>query len=42
MYNPKVVTGVESWLKEDMSNALIIRSDFTTFRKDRFRVVVRV
>jgi len=42
MYNPNFVTVAESWLKEDMTNALIIRSDFTTFRKGRFRVMMRV
>jgi len=34
-YNPNVVTGTESWLKEDISNAEIFRADFTTFRKGR-------
>jgi hypothetical protein len=34
-YNPDVVIGMESWLKEDTSNAEIFRADFTTFRGDR-------
>ena len=34
-YNPDVVMGTESWLKEDISNAEIFRADFTTFRRDR-------
>ena len=34
MYNPVVVvTGTESWLKEDISK--VFRADFTTFRRDR-------
>ena len=34
-YNPDVVIGTESWLKEDISNVEVSRSDFTTFRRDR-------
>jgi hypothetical protein len=34
-YNPDVVIGMESWLKEDFNNAEIFRADFTTFRRDR-------
>jgi hypothetical protein len=34
-YNPDVVIGMESWLKEDISNAEIFTADFTTFRRDR-------
>jgi len=34
-YNPDVVIGTESWLKEDISNAEVFRADFTTFRRDR-------
>jgi hypothetical protein len=34
-YNPDVVTGMESWLKEDVSNAEVFGADFTTFRRDR-------
>ena len=34
-YNPDVVIGTDSWLKEDTGNAEIFRADFTTFRKDR-------
>jgi hypothetical protein len=33
--NPDVVIGTESWLKEDINNAEVFRSDFTTFRRDR-------
>ena len=32
-HNPNVVTGTESWLKEDISNAEVFRADFTSFRK---------
>jgi len=35
MYNPVVVIGTESWLKEDVSNAEVFRADFTTIRRDR-------
>jgi len=34
MYNPVVVIGTESWLKEDISTAEVFRADFTTFRRD--------
>ena len=34
-YNPDVVIGTESWLKQDISNAEDFRADFTTFRRDR-------
>jgi uncharacterized membrane protein len=30
-----VVTGTESWLKEDISKAEVFRADFITFRRDR-------
>jgi hypothetical protein len=33
-YNPDVVIGKESWLKEDISNVEVFRDDFTTFRLD--------
>jgi hypothetical protein len=33
-YNPDVI-GTESWLREEISNADVFRSDFTTFRRDR-------
>ena len=36
MYNPDVITGTESWLKEDTGNAEVFRVDLTTFRRDRF------
>jgi len=35
MYNPDVVIGTESWLKEDISNTEVFRADYTTFRRDR-------
>jgi hypothetical protein len=35
MYNPVVVIGTESWLKENISIAEVFRADFTTFRRDR-------
>jgi hypothetical protein len=34
-YNPDVVIGTESWLKEDLSNVEVFRADFTIFRTDR-------
>ena len=34
-YNPDVVIGMESWLKEDIGNAEVFRVYFTTFRRDR-------
>jgi len=34
-YNPNVVIGMESWLKEDISSAEVFRADLTTFRRDR-------
>jgi hypothetical protein len=34
-YNPDVVIGTESWLKEDISNTKIFRDVFRTFRKYR-------
>ena len=33
--DPDVVIGTESWLREEISNAEIFRSDYTTFRRDR-------
>jgi len=35
VYNPDVVIGTESWLKEDISNVVSFRTDFTTFGRDR-------
>jgi hypothetical protein len=35
VYNPDVVIGTESWLKEDIGNAEVFRADFTVFRRDR-------
>jgi hypothetical protein len=34
-YNPDVIIGTESWLREEISNAEILRDDYTTFRRDR-------
>jgi hypothetical protein len=41
MYNPDVVIGMESWLKEDISNAEVFRADFTTFRRNRWGFYLR-
>jgi hypothetical protein len=35
-YNPDVVIGTESWLKEYFGNADVFREDFITFRRDRY------
>jgi len=35
MYNPDVIIGTESWLREEMNNAEVFRDDYTTFRRDR-------
>jgi hypothetical protein len=35
IYNPDVILGMESWLKEEISNAEVFRHDYTTFRRDR-------
>jgi hypothetical protein len=34
-YNPHVIIGMESWLKEDISSADVFIADFTTFRRDK-------
>jgi hypothetical protein len=34
-YNPDVVIGTESWLRDEISNAEDFRADYTTFRRDR-------
>ena len=34
-YNPDIIIGTESWLREEIGNTEIFRSDFTTFRRDR-------
>jgi hypothetical protein len=34
-YNPDVIIGMESWLREVISNAEVFRDDYTTFRRDR-------
>jgi hypothetical protein len=31
-YNPDVVIGTESWLKDDIGNSEVFRADFITFR----------
>jgi hypothetical protein len=35
IYNPDVIIGTESWLREEISNAEAFRDDYTTFRGDR-------
>jgi len=35
MYNPDIIIGTESWLREDIGNAELFRADYTTFRRDR-------
>ena len=34
-YNPDIIIGMESWLREEIENTEIFRTDFTTFRRDR-------
>ncbi|PNF40765.1 hypothetical protein B7P43_G17379 [Cryptotermes secundus] len=34
-YNPDVIIGTESWLREEISNAEVFRDEYTTFRRDR-------
>ena len=34
-YNPHVIIGIESWLKEVTGNAEVFSDNFTTFRRDR-------
>jgi hypothetical protein len=34
-YNPDVVIGTKSWLSEEISNAEVFRTDYTTFRRER-------
>jgi hypothetical protein len=34
-YNPDIVIGMESWLKEDINNAEVFRADFTISTRDR-------
>ena len=34
-YNPDVIIGTESWLKGQIENADVFRTDYTTFRRDR-------
>ena len=34
-YNPDIIIGTESWLREEVGNTEIFRTDFTTFRRDR-------
>ena len=33
-YNPDVVTGTGSWIKEDIINAEVFMADFTIYRMD--------
>ena len=34
-YNPDVIIGTESWLREEINSAEVFRDDYTTFRGDR-------
>jgi hypothetical protein len=34
-YNPDIIIGTESWLREEIGKDEIFRADFTTFRRDR-------
>ena len=34
-YNPDIIIGTESWLREDIRDTEIFRAEFTTFRRDR-------
>jgi hypothetical protein len=35
MYNPDIIIGTDSWLREEIGNTEIFRTDFMTFRRDR-------
>ena len=35
-YNPDVIIGTESWLREEINNAEVFRDNYTIFRRDRF------
>jgi len=34
-YNPDVIIGTESWLREKINNSEVFRDDYSTFRRDR-------
>ena len=34
-YNPDVIIGTGSWLREEINNAEVFRDDYSTFRRDR-------
>jgi hypothetical protein len=34
-YDPDIIIGTESWLREEIGNTEIFRGDFTIFRRDR-------
>jgi hypothetical protein len=34
-YNPDIIKGMESWLREEVSNSEVFRNDYTTFRRGR-------
>ena len=34
-YNPDIIIGTESWLREEIGNTEIFRADYTTFRRTR-------
>jgi hypothetical protein len=35
IYNPDVIIGTESWLREEINNVALFRDDYTTFRRDK-------
>jgi hypothetical protein len=34
-YNPDIIIGTESWIREEIGNTEIFREEFTTFRRER-------
>jgi len=34
-YNPDVIIGMESWLREEINNDEVFRDDYSSFRRDR-------
>jgi len=34
-YNPDVIIGTESWLREEINNSSVLRDDYSTFRRNR-------
>jgi hypothetical protein len=37
-HKPDVITGTESWLREEINNAEVFRDDYTTFRREGWSV----